>query len=77
MALHHDTQVKAQEEIHRVIGSGRLPRLSDKADLPYVSALVKEVMRWRPILPLSKLSFVTHASLLTFLHRSLALHGIR
>ena len=52
MALHPDKQVKAQKELQSVIGD-RLPRLSDRADLPYVGALVKEVMRWHPILPLS------------------------
>ncbi|KAI0746059.1 cytochrome P450 [Earliella scabrosa] len=52
MALHPDKQAKAQNELQRVIGD-RLPRLSDRADLPYVGALVKEVMRWHPILPLS------------------------
>lgn len=53
MALHPDKQTKAQKELDKIIGRNRLPRLSDKADLPYVSALVKEVMRWHPILPLS------------------------
>jgi len=37
---------KAQEELDRVVGSERLPRLSDQEDLPYVSALIKELFRW-------------------------------
>lgn len=48
-----NVQKKAQEELDRVIGTDRLPLLSDRGSLPYVEALVKEVLRWHPILPLS------------------------
>jgi len=37
---------KAQEELDRVVGSERLPQLSDEEDLPYISALIKELLRW-------------------------------
>ena len=37
---------KAQEELDRIVGSERLPQLSDQEDLPYVSALIKELLRW-------------------------------
>ena len=37
---------KAQEELDRVVGGERLPQLSDQEDLPYVSALIKELFRW-------------------------------
>ena len=37
-------QMKAQQELDRVI-SGRLPEFSDMEDLPYLSAIVKEVFR--------------------------------
>ncbi|GJE90538.1 cytochrome P450 [Phanerochaete sordida] len=53
MALHPDTLVAAQAEIDRVVGTGRLPLISDRAHLPYVGALIQEVMRWHPALPLS------------------------
>ena len=53
MALHPDKQKKAQEEIDRVIEDGRLPDLADRASLPYVNAILKEVTRWQVILPLS------------------------
>lgn len=36
---------KAQEELDLVVGD-RLPQLSDQDDLPYVSALLKELFRW-------------------------------
>lgn len=42
---------KAQTEIDTVVGTGRLLELRDEAKLPYVSALVKEVYRWRNVTP--------------------------
>ena len=62
MALHPEEQAKAQKELDTIIGSHRLPRLSDSADLPYVGAFVKEVMRWHPILPLSMPSAQLHTN---------------
>ncbi|KIL71227.1 hypothetical protein M378DRAFT_154728 [Amanita muscaria Koide BX008] len=52
MTLYPDTQKKAQEEIDRVIGKDRLPTLDDRPSLPYVEAVYREVLRWRPITPL-------------------------
>ena len=40
-----DVQVKAQEELDRVIGRDRLPDFNDESDLPYLGALLKEVYR--------------------------------
>ena len=37
---------RAQEEIDRVIGSSRLPTLSDRADLPFVDCIMKETLRY-------------------------------
>ncbi|KDR69247.1 hypothetical protein GALMADRAFT_104204 [Galerina marginata CBS 339.88] len=47
-----ETQYKAQEELDRVL-NGKLPEFSDEDDLPYVSALVKEVLRWKPVTPVA------------------------
>ncbi|PWY82348.1 flavonoid 3-hydroxylase [Aspergillus eucalypticola CBS 122712] len=58
MALNPTVQKKAQEEIDRVVGTSRLPELSDQNNLPYVNAVFQEVFRWHPVTPLS----VTHAS---------------
>ncbi|KAF8872113.1 cytochrome P450 [Infundibulicybe gibba] len=58
MVLCPDTQQKAQAELDLVVGKGRLPDFTDRASLPYVNALTKEVMRWHSILPLG----VAHAS---------------
>ncbi|KAF8880395.1 cytochrome P450 [Infundibulicybe gibba] len=52
MATNPEVQRKAQAEIDAVIGSERLPEPSDRSSLPYVEALYREVMRWRPVLPL-------------------------
>jgi len=52
MIMHPEAQRKAQAEIDKVIGSDRLPKLADQPSLPYVDALVKEVLRWNPVAPL-------------------------
>ncbi|KAI0369518.1 cytochrome P450 [Pilatotrama ljubarskyi] len=52
MALHPEAQSKAREELDRVVGPCRLPAFDDFGSLPYVDALVKEVLRWYPIVPL-------------------------
>jgi cytochrome P450 len=45
-------QLLAQREIDRVVGSDRMPVLEDYEHLPYLKALVNEVHRFRPILPI-------------------------
>ncbi|KZT37264.1 cytochrome P450 [Sistotremastrum suecicum HHB10207 ss-3] len=52
MVLNPDVQKRAQSELDSVVGSERLPRLSDKSNLPYVEALVKEAYRYHPPSPL-------------------------
>ncbi|KAJ7610679.1 cytochrome P450 [Mycena rosella] len=42
---------KAQSEIDNVIGTHRLPEFEDRPSLPYIEALYREVMRWKPVLP--------------------------
>lgn len=39
-----EVQMKAQVELDRVVG-GRLPDLDDMEDLPYLFALVREILR--------------------------------
>ncbi|KAF9463430.1 cytochrome P450 [Collybia nuda] len=53
MVLYPDVLQKAQAEIDAVIGNDRLPTFSDREDLPYVNALVKEVHRWNVVVPTS------------------------
>ncbi|PFH50869.1 hypothetical protein AMATHDRAFT_60362 [Amanita thiersii Skay4041] len=51
MVLNPDVQAKAQAEIDAVIGHDRLPTVEDRANLPYVSALVLETERWHSVVP--------------------------
>lgn len=46
---------RAQEEIDSVVQSGEFPRFSDQERLPYVTAIVKETMRWKNVTPLGML----------------------
>ncbi|KAJ6558729.1 cytochrome P450 [Mycena sp. CBHHK59/15] len=51
MVLYPDVQAKAQSEIDAVVGNDRLPSFADREHLPYVTALVLEVMRWHCVAP--------------------------
>ncbi|KAJ5113209.1 hypothetical protein N7456_001743 [Penicillium angulare] len=53
MALFPEVQHKAQEEIDSVIGDDQLPQSEDRKPLPYIDAVVKEVLRWHPVLPVN------------------------
>lgn len=53
MIKYPHVQTKAQQEIDSVIGEDRSPPWSDYAKLPYVSQVVKETLRWRPVAPLA------------------------
>ena len=52
MALYPEVQKKAQAEIDAVVSPNRLPDFEDRPSLPYINAVVKEVMRWHSVLPL-------------------------
>ncbi|KAI4231520.1 MAG: hypothetical protein L6R40_007714, partial [Gallowayella cf. fulva] len=49
--LHQDKVKILQEEIDRVVGRERLATFEDTEKMPYLAAFVKEVHRWRPVLP--------------------------
>ncbi|KDR69562.1 hypothetical protein GALMADRAFT_77321 [Galerina marginata CBS 339.88] len=53
MLLHPDVQQKAQKELEIIRSEGRLPRMTDKACLPYIECILQEVLRWRPVAPLA------------------------
>ncbi|KAI0052063.1 cytochrome P450 [Auriscalpium vulgare] len=65
MLLYPDVQRRAQAELDAVLGPPssdggcRLPAVSDRDNLPYLSALVKEVWRWNPSVPLGLAHRVT------------------
>jgi cytochrome P450 len=49
MCHYPDWQRTLQEEVDSVVGDDRLPAFSDMPSLPVVRAVVKEVLRWRPV----------------------------
>jgi len=49
--LHPEVVRLAQRELDQVLGGERLPDFSDEPRLPYISAIVKEVLRWGPPTP--------------------------
>lgn len=55
MVVNEAVRTKAQEEIDRVVGRDRPPAFTDMQELVYLSAVIKEVLRWRPPLPLGLL----------------------
>ncbi|KAI0871067.1 cytochrome P450 [Hypoxylon argillaceum] len=57
MITNLEAQVRAREEVDRVCTSAdgqslRLPKMSDMPEMPYVNAMIKEVLRWRPTVPI-------------------------
>jgi cytochrome P450 len=52
MLAYPETQARAQAEIDAVVGRARLPTFADFPHLPYIRAMVKEILRWRPVGPL-------------------------
>ncbi|EJD04755.1 cytochrome P450 [Fomitiporia mediterranea MF3/22] len=52
MTLHPEIVKRAQEEIDRVIGSDRLPTYEDRPSLPYIEAIMKEIFRFNPAVPI-------------------------
>lgn len=51
MARYPTAQHTAQAEIDTFIGKDRSPTWADYPRLPYVAMVMKETMRWRPVLP--------------------------
>ncbi|KIY66978.1 cytochrome P450 [Cylindrobasidium torrendii FP15055 ss-10] len=45
MLLHPDVQQKVQREVEFVCGAERLPNVSDREKLPYLKAVIKEIIR--------------------------------
>jgi len=46
---------KAQAQIDKVVGRDRVPTFADRPHLPYIRAVVKEVLRWWPVVPMGML----------------------
>ncbi|KAJ3552786.1 hypothetical protein NM688_g3970 [Phlebia brevispora] len=52
MVLYPDVMRRAQAELDAVVGRERLPTLADEDSLPYVAAIVRELLRMWPVAPL-------------------------
>ncbi|KAI0701989.1 cytochrome P450 [Cytidiella melzeri] len=54
MCLYPAIQTRAHAELDSVIGSEwqRLPTFADRPNLPYINAVVLEILRWNPAVPL-------------------------
>jgi cytochrome P450 len=49
--VYPEVQKRAQQELDRVVGRERLPEFRDKAGLPYLDAVMRECLRWLPVIP--------------------------
>ena len=58
MVAYPEVQARAQAELDEVVGRARPPTFADIPSLPYIRAMVKETLRWSPIVPFG----VPHAS---------------
>ena len=47
-----EVQTKIQQEIDRVVGRNRFPRLADRPNMPFIEATIMELQRISPIAPL-------------------------
>ncbi|KAG2337682.1 cytochrome P450 [Suillus weaverae] len=59
MVLYPDVQAQARAEIDQAVRHDKMPCLDDRALLPYLDAILREVLRWYPVGPLG----VPHATL--------------
>lgn len=65
MTLHPEVAARAQAEIDRVCGTERLPAFEDRARLPYIDCIMKEVFRLNPAVPIG----IPHESTKTDVYR--------
>ncbi|KAJ7589639.1 cytochrome P450 [Mycena floridula] len=52
MVLYPEIRRKVQEELEAVTGPDRLPDFSDRDVFPYLECVLKETLRWNPVVPL-------------------------
>ncbi|KAI0715623.1 cytochrome P450 [Cerioporus squamosus] len=52
MSLSPEVQKKARIELDVIVGPSRFPTLADRANLPYIDAIVKETLRWHNAAPI-------------------------
>jgi cytochrome P450 len=52
--LRPEIQTIAQEQLDVVTKRERIPTFEDRPRLPFIDATCKEVLRWRPVVPLGE-----------------------
>ena len=52
MVINPSVQRKAQSELDATVGKTRLPTQEDISDMPYIQAIILEMLRWMPVVPL-------------------------
>ena len=52
MARNTHVVKKAQKQLDDVLGGERLPEHPDMNQLPYITAIIKEIFRWAPPVPM-------------------------
>ncbi|RPD66668.1 cytochrome P450 [Lentinus tigrinus ALCF2SS1-7] len=52
MSCFPEVQRKAQAELDAVIGPDRMPTIADRERLPYLNAVMLEILRWIPVAPM-------------------------
>ncbi|KAG1729369.1 cytochrome P450 [Suillus lakei] len=52
MVLYPEVQARARAEINQVVAHDKMPCIDDRASLPYLDAILREVLRWYPPIPL-------------------------
>lgn len=53
MIKYPQVQAKARDELNTVLGKYQMPTFDDHDSLPYLSAIVKETLRWQNIAPIA------------------------
>ncbi|KAG1763387.1 cytochrome P450 [Suillus occidentalis] len=49
MMLYPEVQKRAQAEIDAIVGRDQFPAFKDREKLPYIGALIQELLRWAPV----------------------------
>ncbi|KAI0319683.1 cytochrome P450 [Amylostereum chailletii] len=52
MVAYPEVQKQAQREVDAVVGRDRIPSFADLDNMPYLRAMMREALRWRPAVPL-------------------------
>ena len=52
MVQYPDVQGRARAETNQVVKNEMMPSMADRTSLPYIDAIIREVLRWYPPAPL-------------------------